>query len=252
MVLAVPLTAATYLGDNTAPILRDLIAYLSAVTGIEIAIDPTAPRTSSDAGVHAADVDLIWMCGCLTMSLLSTATIPHDIVAAPVFAGHGKPVYHSVIIAHADGPPSLAASLGTRLAVNEPGSWSGHHGLKAHVAGAFPGEWFTDDQTTGAHRASIAAVVNRTCDVAAIDVTVWNHIAATEPTAVADLRIIDRTIDWPAPPISLDSNLDPDQRAAIESALRAIGPGVIASLDGIVATDSRPYETMSIRQLTGP
>ena len=241
-----PLTAATYLAYNTVPILHDLIEHMAGATGIEAAVDRPARRTSADAGVHAVHMDVVWMCGYLTTSLRSAGTISHEIVAAPVFAGHGEPVYHSVIVTHAAGPSSLAASLGTRLAVNEPESWSGHHGLKAHVAAAFPSDWFTDEQTTGSHRASIEAVADRTCDVAAVDVTVWNHVAATEPTAVADLRIIDRTADWPAPPISLSSNLDAGHRAELESALHAIGPGNIASLDRIVPTDSRPYEAMHI------
>ena len=151
-----------------------------------------------------------------------------------------------MIVTHVDGPSSLGASLGTRLAVNEPESWSGYHGLKAHVEDAFAGDWFVDQQVTGSHRASVHALANRTCDVAAIDVTIWNHVATTEPAAVADLRLIDRTSDWPAPPISLRPNLDIGRRADLETALCAVGPGDIASLDRIVPTDSRLYQAKAI------
>ena len=242
MGVARPLKAATYLGENTVPILRGLIEHLSGIARIEAVVDPGAPGTSAEAGAHAAGMDVVWMCGYLTMSLLSAGKISHDIVAAPVFPGHGEPVYHSVIVA----PQSLADALATRLATNEPESWSGHHGLRAHVTAAFPGEWFADEQYTGSHRRSIEAVAERTCDVAAIDVTVWNYLAGTNPAAVADLRVIDRTIDWPAPPISLRSGLDPGLRAKIEPVLHTVKPGDIASLDCIVPTGPRPYQAMKI------
>ena len=237
-----PLTAATYLGDNTIPILADLIDHMSGVTGIEMVVDDTALRTSVDAGHHSGGVDVVWMCGHLTMRLLSAGVIHHEIAAAPVFADRREPVYHSVIVTHAAGPPSLGASLRNRLAVNEPESWSGYQGLKSHVEANFPGEWFADQRTTGSHRASIEALAERSCDVASIDVTVWNHLLATEPAAVAGLRIIDRTADWPVPPISLHPNLDAGQRADVKAALCAVGPGDIASLDRIVPTDARPYQ----------
>ena len=68
--------AATYLGDNTIPILADLIEHLSGVTGFGMVVDGAAPRTSADAGRHAAEVDVVWMCGYLTMSLLAAGAMP--------------------------------------------------------------------------------------------------------------------------------------------------------------------------------
>lgn len=134
-----PLRAATYMGDNTLPIMRDLVGYLSDATGIEVAIDRTAGRTTVAALRHAPTLDLVWMCEYPTASLISAGRMSHAIVAAPVFAGHGGPVYHSVIVTHAAGPPSMGAALETRLAVNELESWSGYLGLTAHVEQAFPG-----------------------------------------------------------------------------------------------------------------
>ena len=237
-----PLRAATYLGDNTLAIMSDLVEHLSEATGIEVAVDCTAGRSTAEAGRQAPDLDLVWMCGHLTASLISTGRMSHRIVAAPVFAGSGGPVYHSVIVSREDGPSSLPAALDTRLAVNEIESWSGFLGLKAHVERSFPGAWFSDQAVTGSHRASIEALANGTCDVASIDVTVWEHAVAEQPVEVADLRVIDRTVDWPAPPFSLGTHLDLGRRKSLRAALLAIGPSDIASLDGVVPVDSGVYQ----------
>ena len=238
------LRAATYLGDNTLPIMRDLVAYLSEATGIEVVVDHAAGRTTTEALSHAPTLDLVWMCGYPTVSLIMAGRMCHEIVAAPVFSGHGGSVYHSVIVTHTSGPQSLAAALETRLAVNEVESWSGFRGLQAHVVRSFPGRWFTDQTVTGSHRASLAALVDRTCDVASVDVTVWEHALAENPEEVADLRVIDRTVDWPAPPFSLSSKLETGARNILTEALHAIGPVGVPSLDGVVPAGLDLYQDL--------
>ena len=126
-----------------------------------------------------------------------------------------------MIVTHESGPQSLGAALETRLAVNEVESWSGFLGLKAHVERSFPGRWFADQTVTGSHRASLGALVDRTCDVASVDVTVWEHALAERPEELAELRVIDRTVDWPAPPFSLGSQLRPRVRKSLRTALLA-------------------------------
>ena len=242
-----PLRAATYLGDNTLTIMRDLVGYLSEVTGIEVVVDHTAGRTTTEALRHAPALDLVWMCGCPTASLISAGRMSHTIVAAPVFAGHRGPVYHSVIVTHTAGPPSLGAALETRLAVNEVESWSGFLGLQAHVERSFPGRWFADQTVTGSHRASLEALTNRTCDVASVDVTVWEHTLIERPEEVEELRVIDRTVDWPAPPFSLSSRLDTETRDSLRDALYALGPADIASLEGVVPAGLDLYQDLMPR-----
>lgn len=225
------LTAATYLGDNTVPILDALVATLGDA-GIDIAVDPTAGRDSADARAHAADVDLVWMCGSLAMVLLDDATLPHDIVAAPVFAGEQTAVYRSVFVARTDGPATIDEALGSTIGVNEPESWSGHHGLRRHLGD----RWFADELATGSHRGSIAAVAAGDCAVAGIDVTIWRHVCATEPEAVADLRVIDQTSDWPAPPFLV--------RRGAESLASAIIEATVDGLHRIVPASAESYRRL--------
>ena len=222
--------------------MRDLVGYLSDATGIEVVIDRTAGRTTVAALRDAPTLDVVWMCGYPTASLISAGRMSHAIVAAPVFAGHGGPVYHSVIVTHAAGPPTLDAALETRLAVNELESWSGYLGLEAHVERSFPGRWFADQTVTGSHRASLQALADRACDVASVDVTVWEHALAKTPQDVAELRVIDRTADWPAPPFSLSSRLETGIRNRFREALHSLGPADIASLDGVVPASLDSYQ----------
>lgn len=239
-----PLKAATYLGDNTLPIMGDLVAYLSEVTGIEVVVSHSVGRSSAQARRHAPALDMVWMCGYLAVSLISSGRMSHEIVASPIFAGSGQPVYHAVVISHVTGPFSLQDSLATRLAIGELESWSGHLGLKPHLEDTFPGRWFADQRITGSHRASISAVAEQVCDVASIDITVWNHVVTTEPEVVSDLRVIGRTPDWPAPPFILARNLDPGRQHRLRVALHAIGPSDIPSLDGVVAAGFDIYQGM--------
>ncbi len=242
-----PLRAATYLGDNTLPIMRDLVAYLSETTSVDVVVDETAGRTTVEALRQAPTLDLVWMCGYPTVSLISAGRTSHEIVAAPVFAGHGGPVYHSVIVTRTDGPPSLGAALDTRLAVNELESWSGFLGLKDHVERSFPGRWFADQTVTGSHRASLEALADRACNVASVDVTIWDHALVETPEATAELRVIDRTVDWPAPPFSLSSMLETGTRNSLREALHGLGPADIASLDGVVPAGLGPYQDVMPR-----
>lgn len=239
-----PLRAATYLGDNTLPIMSDLVGHLSEVTGVEVVVDHKAGRATIEALRRAPALDLVWMCGYPTASLISAGRMSHAIVGAPVFAGLGGPVYHSVILTHTSGPPSLGAALETRLAVNEVESWSGYVGLKDHVERSFPGRWFPDQTVTGSHRASLRALVNRTCEVASVDVTVWEHTLIEKPEEVEELRVINRTADWPAPPFSLSSRLETGTRDSLREALHALGPTDIAALEGVAPAGFDLYRDM--------
>lgn len=225
------LTAATYLGENTVPILDALVPELAA-SGIAITVDPAAGRDSADARARAADVDLVWMCGSLAMVLLDGGDLPHEVVAAPVFTGEVSPVYRSVFVARSDGPATIDDALGTTIGVNEPESWSGHHGLRRHLGD----RWFADELATGSHRDSIAAVAAGYCAVAGIDVTIWRHACASEPDAVADLRVIDQTNDWPAPPFLV--------RRRAEGLASAILASTVNGLDRIVPASADSYRSL--------
>lgn len=228
--------ATTYLGDNTVTILDDLVERLRA-DGFDITVDRTAGRSSPDARQHARDVDLVWMCGSLAAVLLDDGTLDHDIVAAPVFPGEADPVYRSVLVVRDDGPMIINQALDGCVGINETDSWSGHHGLRSFLAHEGIERWFAQESVTGSHRASIDAVASHACDVVAVDQTIWRSVVAAEPHAVAGLRVLTTTHDWPAPPFLL-SPAAPSEIAERLTELQPIG------LDRIVAADATRYRTL--------
>lgn len=237
------LTAATYLGDNTIPILNGLVAHLR--TGAVDVVVADVGRSSADARSGAGAVDLVWACGCLTASMLDRGELNHEIVGAPVFSGSHTAAYTSVVIAKRNGPTELdTTALGLTLAVNEPDSWSGHHGLRAHLAASGISGWFAHEVVTGSHRASVEAVAAGRCDMASIDVTVWNHLAAHDPALVSDVAVVAETDPWPSPPFSVRRALDEPTRSDLQSALLSVRPGDVPGLDRIAPATAATYAPM--------
>lgn len=234
----------TYLGRNTVPIAEDLAAMLSNSTGVEVEFDATAGWAQRLGSIEEGEAELYWMCGLLTVDLIDTARLDAEIVAAPAFAPRTEPVYHSVIVSRS--PLSDASDLAERtVAINEAGSWSGHHALRAHLseravvassgaAVGLPGSVVE----SGGHELSIDMLLAGTADVASIDDTIWEHRIAEDPR-LGGLFVIDRTRDWPAPPFSLHHRVPPGLAATLRRALTEARP---AGLSRIVPARDSDYD----------
>lgn len=221
----------TYLGENTAGIADDLTGRLGAELGCPVEVCAAA----SPDEIAAADAALYWLCGLLTTVLIDSGRVDGEIVAAPVFPGRAGPVYRSVVAA------SSAVDLtgdrsGLTLAVNEDGSWSGHHALRSHLPGGTAS--FGSVVVSGGHDASIDLLLDGAADVAAIDDTIWEFRAAHDGR-LDGLHVVDRTRQWPAPPFTLDRRVPEPTARALRAALIAITP---AGLDRIVPATGADYD----------
>ena len=240
------LTAATLLGHNAVAILPGLCAHLSRRTGLELRIEARDGDRSSDAPT-AWRHDLLWACGLLSLRAVVAADRAQvgEIVAAPVFAGERAPCYRSLVVARRDGPVrTLADVAGGRVAINEGASWSGCHALLAHLARSDLSADFAAVLTSGSHRRSLEAVADGRADAAAIDHTVWAHLAREEPTLTRTLRIVDRTADRPAPPFLLGRDIDPPERAALLDALLGLAPGDVEGISHVQACTAEAYRPL--------
>jgi len=245
----VGLSAVTFLGDNTRPILEELCARIRATTGVDIDLVQAPPGSSQDAGRSAGDADLIWACGFLTANLIDAGDLHGEIVAAPVFVGEDGSTYHSVLITRTDTEIADLAHFQGTVVINEDESWSGHHAL-GHQFEAIGLEGpLTGVRTSGSHRGSVEAVFAGEADLAAIDHTVWRHLAETT-SLTTGLAVIDHTRDWPAPPFSIHHRVDADQRRRLVEALTGITTDDVAGLTGIVAVTRSAYDVMRPRPLT--
>jgi ABC-type phosphate/phosphonate transport system substrate-binding protein len=233
------LRLVTYLGRNTVPIAAELAAMLTVATGIDVEFDPSPGWTQRLRSIENGEAELYWMCGLLTIDLIDSASLDAEIVAAPAFAPRTEPVYHSVIVSTA--PLSGISDLaGRRLAINEEGSWSGNHALRAHLAenefaaNGAPGVVVA----SGGHEESIEMLLDGTADVASIDDTIWDHRTAEDPR-LGGLFVIDRTRDWPAPPFSLHHRVRADLATTLRAALTGARP---RGLSRIVPASGPDYD----------
>lgn len=211
-----PLRIATLLGPNTIDDLHLIAAHLDR-RGVETTtLEVRGLGDGRGRPLGELGIDLLWACGLLTAELVAGGAAL-DVVAAPVFAGESGPVYRSLIVARAgDG-------VGRRLAVNEFGSWSGYRALFHDATVRGGNRWHPEQMdeivVTGGHVASVAAVVDGRADVAAIDHSIWNWLAETDPDTLDGLFVVDRTVDCPAPPISLGRGVRGHDRSRLVDAL---------------------------------
>lgn len=236
------LSATTLLGENTVPILDGLCRRLAVTDGLEIVRDDDGPAPD-----RAGDADLVWACGYLMCELIDAGRVDAEIVAAPVFAGQQRAVYHSVVVAVDPSIRSLSDAGGRSLAINEPISWSGHLALVEHLTTLGSDlSTFGRIVETGSHRASVAAVAAGEADLAAIDHTVWADLARRSQIG-PEMRVIDRTRDWPAPPFAVHRRVSAGARRALLAALVAVSPGEVVGLAGVSPASRLDYEVMSPR-----
>lgn len=100
-----------------------------------------------------------------------------------------------------DAASDLAGYRGRRAAINDRGSNTGLNLFRAAVAGlAGRQPFFRDVLETGSHRNSIATLLWREADIAAIDAVTYAAIDRFEPEVTASLRILGKTIASPTPP----------------------------------------------------
>jgi ABC-type phosphate/phosphonate transport system substrate-binding protein len=230
-----------YLGEALRPVADAIARGLGQRLGIDVSFDATGSDADLRHAIEQGVPGVWWLCGLQTLELQDRA---RDLVmvAAPVFHGQPGPVYHSVLVVGASRRVRTLADLaGTVLAINEPGSWSGHHALRAMLAERGVREpLFRDVLVTGTHTGSIDALLSGSADIAAIDHTVWTDRLARD-TAVASLRVLGRTADWPAPPFSISGGLEPGLARAIREGLVDLRP---PGLDAIVVASERDYQPL--------
>ena len=231
--------ATTCLGDNTVPVLRDLVDALRSA-GVDIEFDEELEPGEREQLMRSGGADLVWACGLLTVERID-AGLDLRVVAAPVFAGESGPVYRSVIVVRADDPATrVSDTFAGHLAVNELGSWSGYRGLDRWLGEqGLSIERYRTMVLTGGHRRSARAVAEGVADVAAIDHTVWDHLQQ-QGILTDELRVVTATSDWPAPPFSVKGQLADELRSALVDArpagLERIEPAHVATYQPMLDT----------------
>ncbi len=191
------LKLAHWLGENATPICRDIARYLTAhlARPVRFVHQPDLPA------IAAGRFALTWICGLLYTELHDRDAAPLQPVAAPVLWGDASPQYGAHLIVGRDAPYRKFEDLeGARLAINEPGSFSGHHILRHYVATLDRPLRFASVVASGSHRQSLAMVAGGMVDTAAIDSTLYAFLAHAHPERVANVRILATLGPFPMPP----------------------------------------------------
>ena len=189
------------------------------------------------------DVSVVWSCGLLAAKSLESGELRGTVRLAPVFADRTRPVYHSQIVTRTDGPRCIERAEGRVLAVNERESWSGHHALLELLhRRSLNVDMFHRVVWTGSHAASIGAVLRGEADLAAIDDSLWSWMERCGQTH--GLCIIDRTPDWPAPPLVFAEGLGSEDAQRLETILQQLEPGDVPGLHGFEPARSSDYTRM--------
>lgn len=140
--------------------------------------------------------------------------------AAP---GCEKRLYRSVLIARAeDKGKTLSDFYRRRVVCNAPDSQSGYHALRGSLAQLGVGTPFFQSRTwSGSHRRSLAALREKTADIAAIDCVNWALMARYHPQETAGLVAIGETALTPGLPLITSRHTSPETLSTLREALSA-------------------------------
>lgn len=198
-----PLRMTTCMAPGMDEFCRQLSDYLATRLGRAIEFVINLDWTERYRQLDAGAIQLAWICGAPYV-----VRRPHGriaLVAAPVWRGDhygDQPVYHSDIMVHRDQPAQHFGALrGQRWAYNEPGSLSGYHIMRAHLARLGEGlAFFSEAIEAGYHRRALQMLATGEADVAAIDTTVFEQIVQEQPAWRNRVRSLGRLGPNPAPP----------------------------------------------------
>ena len=214
-------TLATCQADNTFSLSRALAGYLSDYLARPVRFLDGADWRDSYTAIAAGRIDIGWICGRPYVDLLA-AGAPISLLAAPVMAGArygGQPGYFSDVVVRRDSRFRHFADLrGASWAYNEPGSHSGYHVTRYHLAQlGETGRYFGRVVGSGGHMRSLQLVLSGAIDASAIDSTVLEWAQERDPTLAQRIRIIDILGPSPGPPLVVAG----EQGLALRQQLRA-------------------------------
>lgn len=219
------LTLATCQAVNTVPISRAMAAYLSRQLGRPVRFLDGHDWRDAYAGIAAGRIDLGWICGRPYVDLVAAA--PIALLAAPVMAAKrygGRPIYFSDVVVRRDSRfQSFADLRGASWAYNEPGSQSGYHVTRYHLARlGETGRYFGRVVGSGGHLRSLELVLAGTIDASAIDSTVLEWAMALDKTLAPRLRVIETLGPSPSPPLVVAGQRGLALREELRAALLAL------------------------------
>lgn len=207
-----------------SPLLYDSYAAIARYVGEQLHCPTSLSVGQSLDELATQQFDVSFLCGLLYVHLTRHPNCPVEVLAAPVVQGvryQGRPIYFSDVIVRRDSSYEKFAHLqGCTWAYNERASHSGYNiVLYTLQERGLDTTYFSNMLETGAHRASLQAVLAGKADATAIDSHVFDVLCAKEPHIAAQLRTIDMFGPTAIPPIVIGKHIDEPTKQRIREAL---------------------------------
>lgn len=253
--MSAALTLATCQAGNTVPISRALAGYLSQRLGRPVRYLDGYDWRAAYADIAAGRIDIGWICGRPYVELRDGGA-PVSLLAAPVMAGGrygGRPIYFSDVVVRRDSRfQSFGDLRGASWAYNEPGSQSGYHITRYHLARlGQTGRYFGRVVASGGHVRSLKMVLGGEIDASAIDSTVLEWEWAGAPELSDRIRVIETLGPSPIPPLVVSGERGFAAREVAREALLALpdtaeGRAILAlgGLERFVAVEDGDYDAI--------
>lgn len=208
-----PSEGAAYYGE--------LVQWLGAKTGREVRVIFGKNYDEMNNLLKTKEIDVAFICAGPYVE--GKKKFGLELLAAPVV--DGKTVYYSYIIVAADSKIKKFEELkGKTFAFTDPLSNTGKLVPTYMIAkmGETPETFFKKFIYSGAHDASIHAVINGLVDGAAVDSLIYDYLARHKPGLTSSTKIIEVSPPFGIPMVVARPGLDQDLKLQIQDALLSV------------------------------
>jgi phosphonate transport system substrate-binding protein len=207
-----------------SPVLYETYEHITRFIGERVGCPVSLSIGNSLEEFTNGQVDIGFLCGLLYTHMLHWPSCPVELLAAPILQParyQGSPIYFSDVIVPQTSPfTSFDDLAGCTWAYNERASHSGYNlvcysllerGKTLH--------YFSNRVQTGAHSASLQAVLEGRAHATAIDSHLLDVLLTTNKQMAAHLRIIDTFGPSAIPPLVIAKRVDKGLKLKIQEAL---------------------------------
>lgn len=214
------LSWATFL----SPLLCETYEYIARYVEKRLGCPTTVHVGQSLDEFFNGQTDVAFLCGLLYVHMVRRSDCPIEAIAAPVVQGQryqAQPIYFSDVVVQRESPYNAFADLqGCTWAFNEPASHSGYNIVRySLIEQGKDISYFGAMLETGAHMASLQAVLEGKADATAIDSHVLDVLLTRNKYVDEQIRVIAMLGPTTIPPVVIAKRIDEDVKQRIRQVL---------------------------------
>ena len=207
-----------------SPLLGETYAYIAHYVEKRLGYATTFHVGQSLDEFSNGQTDVAFLCGLLFVHMARGSNCPIETIAAPVVQGkryQGQPIYFSDVVVRRESAYSAFADLqGCTWAFNEPASHSGYNIVRYSLMKQGKDlSYFGTLLETGAHMASLQAVLEGKADATALDSHVLDVLLARNKHMSEQIRVIAMLGPTTIPAVVIAKRIDEDVKQRIRQVL---------------------------------